>query len=399
MKPRFDADAAGVAPVAGLLERGERGLEALEAGRRSRRRTTARKARACWSERRRLRVELPRSRRRRARCARGARRRRRSGRRRSGRSRPRRRARRAGRRARRSAGDGGERDATQASTRSKPPSLPAATTTWVRRGTTPPSPGSSAHASRPRSSAERELAAPDVGLGLDQAERPSSSPAAPQATPALGALDGRGEIVRLERLLGGAAVPAHAPRRLAAAPEVLGHRHRVGRAVLLQPLAGEAVAERAVRLGQHGVGRLAHQRVAEDVVGVARRRRGRRPASTSSRAASASSQAPTSRRCDVAAEQRGDRRRGEAIAEDARRAEDALGLAALGVEARLHRAEHRVGERVLPAGGDGADQLLEVEGVAVRAIDDARHHRVARRPRRARRAPASRSPCAPAGRA
>ena len=56
----------------------------------------------------------------------------------------------------------------------------------------------------------------------------------------------RGEVVAVERLLGGAAVPGDAALGLAAALEVLGEHRRVALAGALEPLAGEPVAERAI---------------------------------------------------------------------------------------------------------------------------------------------------------
>src|SRR6185312_5939326 len=78
-----------------------------------------------------------------------------------------------------------------------------------------------------------------------------------------------------ERLLGGSPVPAGRAPEVAAGLEVGGEHHGVGLAGALQPLAGQAVAELLVLLGEGGVGGLAHERVAERellLAGEARRR-------------------------------------------------------------------------------------------------------------------------------
>src|SRR5450432_3920880 len=80
---------------------------------------------------------------------------------------------------------------------------------------------------------------------------------------------GRREVVGLERLLGGALVPAQRARRLLAAPEVLGERHGVARSRRLEPVAREPVPEHAIVARQHGVRRLAHERVRERELEIA----------------------------------------------------------------------------------------------------------------------------------
>src|SRR5438034_298250 len=70
------------------------------------------------------------------------------------------------------------------------------------------------------------------------------------------------------------------------------------------------------------------------------------------------------------ARRRADPLRREAVPEHARGPQDALGTGPLGVEARLDGPQHRVGEGISSARGDGPDELLEVEGVAVGALDD-----------------------------
>ena len=87
-------------------------------------------------------------------------------------------------------------------------------------------------------------AAPHVRLGLDEAERAELVARRAALCRAGRALERRPEIVRLERVLGRAAVPVHGALRRAAAAEVLGERHRVGVARALQEVAGEAVSPR-----------------------------------------------------------------------------------------------------------------------------------------------------------
>ena len=93
-------------------------------------------------------------------------------------------------------------------------------------------PSAASSARRPR---RVQLAAPDVRLGLDQAERPAASPAAPlghaRARRARSPRRGRWRAAPPPPRR----VPAHRARRLAAALEVLGQRHGVARPRLLEP--------------------------------------------------------------------------------------------------------------------------------------------------------------------
>src|SRR5258706_159936 len=69
---------------------------------------------------------------------------------------------------------------------------------------------------------------------------------------------------------GGAQEPRYCAVRGASALEVLGEHQRFARADSLQPLAGEAVGERPVGIGERRVGRFAEQRLAERVLRLAR---------------------------------------------------------------------------------------------------------------------------------
>ena len=250
---------------------------------------------------------------------------------------------------------------------------------------------SAAAASSARRSRLVQLAAPDVRLGLDQAQRPAASARRAARHPELGALDRRAEIVGAQRLRGRALVPAHGARRLAAAAEVLGQRHRVARrppAPATRPRAGGRARDRRRSASRRPPRAPARARTVNS--DVRRARSGVAARATSSRAARRSMRVRHVGQLGLAAEQRRHARRARSARRTRRRAQHALGLAPLGVEARLHHPEHGVGQRrrARPAGGR-ADQLLEVERVAVGALDDRLPRRRPRR-RPAPRAPASR---------
>src|SRR5262249_61253379 len=63
--------------------------------------------------------------------------------------------------------------------------------------------------------------------------------------------------------------------RLGAAREVRGKHRGVGLAGALEPGAGEAVAQGTVLVGEHGVGRVAEEAVAEAELGLAGEARAR----------------------------------------------------------------------------------------------------------------------------
>src|SRR5262245_58252596 len=90
---------------------------------------------------------------------------------------------------------------------------------------------------------------------------------------ALRAFDRAFEIVAFERLLGSLPVPRDRTPGLSTANEVLGERDclDLGRTLRFharfEPLAREAVTDRPVALGEHGVRGLAHDRVTERVLG------------------------------------------------------------------------------------------------------------------------------------
>ena len=118
-------------------------------------------------------------------------------------------------------------------------------------------------------------------LGLDEAQPPGLLARGAAGSPARRARSPRRDRW-LERLLGrarGTSAPRAPARRRARSARPAPWRR--SSPALLQPLAGEPVAERAIGLGEHRVGRLAHERVANDVLALAAGRgaRGaRRPA-------------------------------------------------------------------------------------------------------------------------
>src|SRR5580704_3194171 len=105
-----------------------------------------------------------------------------------------------------------------------------------------------------------------VEARLDAPEVAEIAPRGAGGDAALGAGQGRAEVVPGEGLLGGAAVVGHGARRLAPALEVLGELHGAAPAGALQVLPGEAVPEGAILRREHPVGRVPHQGVTEGVL-------------------------------------------------------------------------------------------------------------------------------------
>src|SRR6185369_2259653 len=113
------------------------------------------------------------------------------------------------------------------------------------------------------------IAAPKVRLGLQEAQLSAQFILGATLDAARGPLQRRLEIAALERLLRRATVPGGRALGLAAALPVLGEQLGLALARLLQPLRRQAVAELAIFGDQRRIGRLAQQRVAEDVLGLA----------------------------------------------------------------------------------------------------------------------------------
>ncbi len=107
------------------------------------------------------------------------------------------------------------------------------------------------------------LAAPPLRLALDEAQAALLLAVGAAGDRLLDPLERGGEVVALERLLRRAAIPRDRPQRLAATFEVLGEHEGIGLAGRDEPRGGEAVAERAVLLREHGVGGLVDERVVE----------------------------------------------------------------------------------------------------------------------------------------
>ena len=78
---------------------------------------------------------------------------------------------------------------------------------------------------------------------------PSVSPAAPHDAPRSARSIAPGEVVALERVLGGPVVMTDRARGLTASLEVPGDRERVGLAHPFEPRPGEPVAEHRILLG------------------------------------------------------------------------------------------------------------------------------------------------------
>ena len=207
-----------------------------------------------------------------------------------------------------------------------------------------------------------EVAAPhrDLGLDREQVALLDLVGAAPQR-----ALDeaGRAQLVlALERLLGRAAELAQRALRGAAAVEVIGEHRGVGVPRRLEPHAGRAVRDDAIGVGQRRVHRVAHERVTE----LEARARAREDLLVAHRG-------------EVGlgvVDECGHAVGGELVAEHARGAQHAARTRIEDVEARLHHAEHGVGQRVRARSArDRAHHLLEVERMTGRARDERRERR------------------------
>ena len=232
-------------------------------------------------------------------------------------------------------------------------------------------PGGSSSIASPHAAASANSPSQRRASACTSRSAPSASPFAPQANACSHARDAPAKSTprALARRPRGYSSPARAgsPAR----SRVLAEHHRVGLARALEPRAGEPVAERAVGVGEHRVRGLAHERVAEHELVLAGKAR-RAARARSARAATSSSSHAS---CSSSSRRRASARtppRQNALAEHARRAQHAARLGVEPLEPRLHHREHRLGQRVAPALGHRADQLLEVERVAGGALDDAR---------------------------
>ena len=232
--------------------------------------------------------------------------------------------------------------------------------------------GSSSAASAPRAAAGPSAPRQRWASACTRRALPRSSPSGAERHGALGVIEGRGEVVAGERLLGGALVVARGGGELSTELEVQGEERGVDLARALQVGARQPVAHAAVGVGEHGVGGLAHHRVAEGVLGLAGEDGGGAAGRHLHR------HEPLERlgqRRGRLAEEGGHAASPEGLPEDAGRPQDALGLGPERVEARLHHAEHRVGHGLARACELGAHQLLDVERVALGPGHDALHGR------------------------
>jgi hypothetical protein len=132
------------------------------------------------------------------------------------------------------------------------------------------------------------------------------------------------------------------------------------------------MAERAIGLGEHGVGRLAEERVTKDVLGLARE-------ATVSAARDDltllehGEPLAHGRGLRGAAEQGHEPAAPEGLAEDAARAQQTARFGLEALEPGLDHGQHRLGEGARAAARGGADELLQVERVAVGALEQHGH--------------------------
>ena len=200
---------------------------------------------------------------------------------------------------------------------------------------------------------------------------PSSGP--PRG--AFGPLDRRGVVGAEQRVARRAGPVLGRLLAVLRALPVLGQDALVGLAERGEPLGGEAVPERAVGFGERGVRGLADERVAEGVFGLAREPR---VAPRGEELALDEALQPSGDLAGVldAAEQGHEPRAPGGAAEHARRAQDPPVFAVQGVEPGGGHGEHGLGEGLFAAFRDRPDELLEVERVARRTVDEPRHQRV-----------------------
>ena len=222
---------------------------------------------------------------------------------------------------------------------------------------------------------------------------PGASPRAPQAMPRSARSIAAPRSLAFSACSAARRYQRDRSRRLVAAAEVLGQHHGVARPAA--PATRRPGGGRA-RDRRRSAWRRPPRAPARARTSARRRRRrasGAGIRASSSRAHSRSSQSLDLRRprasppSSAATPPREKRSPKTLAARSTRRA------SGLGVEARLHHGEHRVGQRLAAAVGGGADQLLQVEGVAVGAVDDLVDHRVADVARRS----ASRTSFSPPG--
>jgi hypothetical protein len=185
-----------------------------------------------------------------------------------------------------------------------------------------------------------------------------------------GAGHGGVQIEHMKRLPGRAEIEARGGRTFPPALEVTGEHHGVALAVVLEPVAREAVAEPLVVVGQGRVGALADQRVPEHELLVPGK-----PAARAHRQHLLLDQPREPfayhRRAHDPAQEPGHAALPAHLAEHAGGAQHTAGLDREPAEPGLHHGQHGLGQRLVLALGGRADQLLEVERVAVGPLDQA----------------------------
>jgi hypothetical protein len=178
------------------------------------------------------------------------------------------------------------------------------------------------------------------------------------------------EVAALERLRRRASPEHHGALRLVACFEVGGERDRIALPDALEPLARALVSAPTVALGEHRVGGLGEQPVAEGPLLLSPE-----PPAVLARQdlAVAELREPRSDLRDGRAvvEERHHAARPEGLAEHARGSEHAPCLRLERLDAPLRHRDHRARQAIAVALGDASNELLEVEGVAARGGHDA----------------------------
>ena len=215
-----------------------------------------------------------------------------------------------------------------------------------------------------------EIAVPVEGLGGDQPERIERLSGRAAGDGSFGPRDRAWKVVPLQRREGGPVVPGSCAFPFAPVFEVLRQRERLRVPARLEPRSRQAVTQSAILLGEHRVGGVAQQRVPEGIEGFGRPRHrcaiGEELALDQLRELSIQLAAP------LAPEHLQDAFSPEGVAEDAGTPQEAPGERFQRLQARRQHREH-AGRRLASGTRSGmADELLQMEDVAVREVDQPR---------------------------
>ncbi|MFO0555580.1 MAG: hypothetical protein U0271_44795 [Polyangiaceae bacterium] len=174
-------------------------------------------------------------------------------------------------------------------------------------------------------------------------------------------------IARAQRDVNRGAVALDRAIELATLNIVKGKRRRVRLTVRLEPRSGELVTARAILFGEHGVGRVARERVAKPELALTRVARGRL------RDDDLVGLEPAEVLVEIGAvRQRRDAARPERAAEHSGRSQRASHLAREPREPRFDRRDDRGGELAVATVHVRSHELLEEKRVPARAPRDAR---------------------------